>query len=209
MVTRAIALLAAVCTIAPAGLFAAEATAATVTPTSYGGRSATALFEHADGCMQQRAFVFADEGLQREGHDGRTESPAAIVSFALTNVCTGTQESFVYGNADLAPGDLSVRGDLGAASLRGTVLVDQPFQGAPDVRVTFDLEWHSTGDALRRTWKGISRSDDIDIGRELWAFRPAVVSGSFSHGLVDYTAATPSLSAAVSSSKVGDIAVSR
>lgn len=207
--TRAIALLATVCTIFPVGLFAAEATAATVTPTSYGGRAATALFEHLDGCMQHRAFVYADEGLRREGHAGRTESPDAIVSFALTNVCTGTQESFVDGVAHLAPGDLTVRGDLGTASLRGTVLVDQRFPGAPDVRVTFDLEWHSTGEPLRSTWNAISRSDDIDIGREIRVFRPAVAAGSFSHGGIDYTAAMPSVSAAILSSKVGDVAISR
>lgn len=209
MVSRAIALLlATLCMVAAAGLPATEASAATVTPISYGGHDAGAVFESVDGCMQRSAFVFAGDDVRREGHAGRIQRPQALVSFAQTNTCTGAG-SFVYGRADLAPGDLTVRGDLGAASLHATVLVQQPFQGAPAVRVTLDLEWRAAGDALRRTWTGISRSDDIDVGHELWGYRPAVASGSISDGVIDYAAAAPSVSAALMSSKVGDIEISR
>ncbi|HZO37016.1 MAG TPA: hypothetical protein VFB41_09090 [Solirubrobacteraceae bacterium] len=193
------------CAIAFLGLFAGAAGAATVTTVSYGGRQATALFESIDGCHQRTGFVFASEGIRREGHEGRTTNPSALISFSDTDSCNGVS-SYTTGRADLPDGALSVRGDLGTASLKGTVLV-HPYQIAPPVQISFDLTWRANGAPLRNTWTYQSRWDGgLGIAHELSWYRPAVASGTISDGVLDYGAVQSTLGA-FWLSRVGNIDV--
>jgi hypothetical protein len=200
--------LATACVTATAGLAATGASAATVATVSFGGREPTAVFESVDGCLERSAFVFVDDGIWREHDPRHTQGPNALVSLAETNTCTGNGK-LIFGHADLAPDDVTVRGDLGAASLHATALV-RPFPGASAAEVRFDLEWEGAGTLVRRNWTAKSVWDDnIDIGHELTWYRPAVASGSISDGHVDYTGGAPSAVGAIWLRKIGDIEIAR
>jgi len=198
----------ATCAIAWA-LPAPSAVAADAASVGFQGSSAGALFTSAAGCAQDTALVMPVDGRTRDNRTGATSESSVLIQLLHFDVCTLAQ-SFRFGMVDLDQADFHVRGNLGGASLRAAVELQDWFTGDA-VPLVLDLTWEAAGETLWDRTGHHTRSEDgtIDIFRGAGAIRAATAWGSIWDGVHEYTAGAASGSANMASSRAGQVTVVR
>ncbi|HKG40410.1 MAG TPA: hypothetical protein VKB25_15590 [Conexibacter sp.] len=187
---RRVPALALVSAVALLALGAVGSSAATTVSTSgLAGWSASAHlgnWDADDPCYGHSSTVEAFD--QRERGDAAGPSKDFWLRLILTqnDRCSepGGDPPFptdvsVYGDAVLAPGDLTVRGDLGTATLKATVAF-RPYGWTSTLPVDIDLTWHAVEDAVGPKYRFMFGFPD---GRRVFYrymgdTRRAVVSGT-------------------------------
>ena len=177
---------------------------------SYGfdGDNAGALFQSFDGCVQRTALVMPMKGRTRDNLSGATHEASVLLQLVHSDACRFTQ-SFRFGVVDLAPGDFRVRGDLGTATLRGRVEMIDWMSGAA-VPIDLDLTWRASGPGQwEREGSRVRHEGGVEIVRGRGMIREAVASGSVMEGSHDYVGGSDSLFGNVSSTRGGQITITR
>ena len=177
---------------------------------SYGfdGDNAGALFQSFDGCVQRTALVMPMKGRTRDNLTGATREASVLLQLVHFDVCHFSQ-SFRFGVVALSPSDFRVRGDLGAATLRGRVELGDWATGA-QVPIDLDLTWRATDRAQWEREGSHVRDEEggLDIYRGRGLVRSATASGSIMEGTYDYVD-SESLFGNVSSTRGGQVTITR
>jgi hypothetical protein len=173
------------------------AAAAEVQTIGFDGQSAAAMFDSFDGCASRMALVMPVEGRTRDNSTGATSDATLLIQLVEFDFCKLSQ-SIRFGQVEMARRDFRVRGDLGSATLRTTVQLNDWMTGEP-APVELDLTWRAAGAGMSDRQRSHTRSADgsMEIYRGVGRIRPAVASGTISDGASDYTAGGDSLSGQV------------
>jgi hypothetical protein len=136
-----------------------SAAATTVRTSSLAGWSASAYVGHAqdpdDSCHGHSASVEAFDRRKRDDEAGPSKDLWLRLALTESDLCSGmgsydppiSTDVTIYGEAALAPGDLTVRGDLSTATLEGTIAF-RPYGWTSTWPIDIDLTWHAVEDAV-------------------------------------------------------------
>jgi hypothetical protein len=163
----------------------------TVSTSSLAGWSATAFVGHAedpeDSCHGHSASVEAFDRKKRDDEAGPSTDLWLRLALTESDLCSGvgsydppiSTDVTIYGDAVLAPGDLTVRGDLGTATLKGTIAF-RPYGWASTWPIEIDLTWHAVEDAVGPKYRFMYGFPDGRrvVYRYMGDTRRAVVSGT-------------------------------
>jgi len=195
--------------IAPAG---AAASAVDVTSAHFSGVSANAALLQVDGCTTYFTSLTVWDGRWTRAGAGTSRLGMLFADLQTDDPCgSGWHQRLV--TAPLAPDALSVRGDLGAATLRGTFPFSDRYDGPPTGSLDVDLSWAATGPFVRErsrshAWSrlfGTFRLSALDYGS-----REAGVSGSLFDGTRDWAAGAMTIgTAGIFSTRLGTVALDR
>jgi hypothetical protein len=207
------------------GLVSGGPAVAGVTTSSFNGVSTTAwFFPPQDGCYARAGFVEARDSRGREEDGGPSRNLKVRIALTESDACNGpgsydppiSNDVSIDGEAELAPEDFKVRGDLGMASLRATVAL-RPYGSDHTVPIKLDLSWRAVDDAFGPRYRFMFRDPDgnIVIYRFMSLSRRAVASGTIldvsgavsmtSIPMIDYGGTTNS--GYISSGKTGDVVI--
>ena len=178
---------------------------------SYGfdGDNAGALFQSFDGCVQRTALVMPMKGRTRDNLTGATREASVLLQLMHFDVCHFSQ-AFRFGVVPLAPSSFHARGNLEAATLRGRVELSDWMTGAP-VPIDLDLTWRATDQAQWEREGSHVRDEEggLDIYRGRGLVRAATASGSIAEGSYDYVGGQESLFGNISSTRGGQVTITR
>jgi len=185
----ALALLSAIALLALTAVGSAAAT--TVSTSSLAGWSASAYVGHAedpdDSCHGHSASVEAFDQRKRDDQAGPSKDLRLRLALTESDLCNGmgsydppiSNDVTIYGEAALAPGDLTVRGDLGTATLKGTIAF-RPYGWTATWPIDIDLTWHAVEAAVGPKYRFMYGFPDGRrvVYRYMGNTRRAVVSGT-------------------------------
>ncbi|HKG37564.1 MAG TPA: hypothetical protein VKB25_01125 [Conexibacter sp.] len=169
-----------------------SAAATTVSTSGLAGWSASGFVGHGedpdDSCHGHSASVEAFDRRKRDDEAGPSKDLWLRLALTESDLCSGPgsydppipTDFTIYGEALLAPGDLTVRGDLGTAALKGTIAF-RPYGWTSTWPIDIDLTWHAVDDADRHTIRfmyGFPDEGRRVVYRYMGNTRRAVVSGT-------------------------------
>jgi hypothetical protein len=183
----ALALLSAIALLSPSA--AGSAVATSVSTSGLAGWSASAYVGHwdaDDSCLGHSASVEAFDQRQRDDETGPSKDLRLMLILTENDRCSEPggdpplpTDVSIYGDAVLAPGDLTVRGDLGTATLEATVAF-RPYGWTSTWPIDIDLTWHAVEGAAGPKYRFMYGFPDGRrvVYRYMGTTRRTVVSGT-------------------------------